>query len=143
MNGRERSTVDDFHNLYYNGPEGEKRIYDRTSWMNVPCEKCPLDLWIYQEIIAEVRPDLIIETGTRFGGSALFMAHMLDIIGKGGIITVDVDDTIARPAHPRIRYVHGSSADADLIKSVLVIARGSEVRWWCWTRIRRPRSRRA
>jgi len=119
MNARERRTVHDFHNLYYNGPEGETRIYERTRWMNVPCEKCPLDLWIYQEIIAEIRPDLIVETGTRFGGSALFMAHMLDVLGKGGIITIDVDDSIARPAHPRIRYVHGSSADERLVTTAL------------------------
>ena len=71
MNARERATVRDFHNLYYDGPQGEGRIYDRTRWMGVPCEKCPLDLWIYQEIIVETRPDLIVETGTRFGGSAL------------------------------------------------------------------------
>jgi cephalosporin hydroxylase len=40
-------------------------------------------MWIYQEIIAEIQPDLIIETGTHIGGSALFMAHMLDIVGHG------------------------------------------------------------
>lgn len=119
MNARERSTVHDFHNLYYNGPEGEGRIYERTRWMNVPCEKCPLDLWIYQEIIAEIRPDLIVETGTRFGGSALFMAHMLDVLAKGEIITIDVDNSITRPTHPRIRYVHGSSADERLVTAAL------------------------
>ena len=119
MNARERLAVHDFHNLYYNGPQGEGRIYDRTRWMNVPCEKCPLDLWIYQEIIAEIRPDLIIETGTRFGGSALFMAHVLDVLAKGEIITIDIDASVARPSHPRIRYVHGSSADTALIESAL------------------------
>jgi cephalosporin hydroxylase len=119
MNTQERLTVQAFHNLYYDGPEGETRIYDRTRWMNVPCEKCPLDLWIYQEIIAEVRPDLIVETGTRFGGSALFMAHMLDLVGAGEIISIDVDNSIVRPVHPRIRYVHGSSADPQLIASLL------------------------
>jgi cephalosporin hydroxylase len=119
MNTRERATVHDFHNLYYNGPQGEGRIYDRTRWMNVPCEKCPLDLWIYQEIIAEIRPDLIVETGTRFGGSALYMAHVLDVLGKGRIITIDIDASVARPTHPKIRYVHGSSADAVLIEAEL------------------------
>jgi cephalosporin hydroxylase len=87
--------------------------------MRVPCLKCPLDLWIYQEIISEVRPDLIIETGTAFGGSALFMAHILDILGKGEVLTIDTDDTISRQAHPRITYVRGSSSNADLIGSIL------------------------
>jgi cephalosporin hydroxylase len=87
--------------------------------MNVPCLKCPLDLWIYQEILAEVRPDLIIETGTHMGGSALYLAHMLDIIGRGEVITIDTLDHPGRPAHPRITYVQGSSADAGLIGSLL------------------------
>lgn len=119
MNSRERRIIENFHNLYYFGPKGGGLIWTRTYWMNVPCEKCPLDLWIYQEIISEIQPDLIIETGTRFGGSAFFMAHLLDILGKGEILTIDIDRTLARPTHPRIRYVHGSSADRDLIESLL------------------------
>src|SRR5258705_10459784 len=97
MNSRERKIVENFHNLYYSGPKGEGLIFTRTHWMNVPCEKCPLDLWVYQEIISEIRPALIIETGTRFGGSALFMAHILDIIGKGEILTIETDNAIPRP----------------------------------------------
>jgi len=67
MNSRERDTINEFHDLYYNGLEGDDNIYLHTFWMNVPCQKCPLDLWIYQEILCEIRPDLIIETGTYHG----------------------------------------------------------------------------
>jgi cephalosporin hydroxylase len=119
MDAQESSIVENFHNLYYFGAKEQGLIFTRTFWMNVPCQKCPLDLWIYQEIIAELRPDLIVETGTLFGGSALFMAQVLDILGKGEILTIDIDDTIARPPHPRIKYVHGSSGDAALIESLL------------------------
>ena len=119
MNEREQKTTDDFHNLYYNGLGGESEIYLRTNWMNVPCQKCPLDLWIYQEIFAELKPDLIIETGTYYGGSALYMAHVLDALGMGEIITIDVLDRAPRPVHPRITYITGSSADADLIQGLL------------------------
>src|ERR1700704_6281566 len=108
MTSQEQTVIDQFHDLYYNGPEGESHIYARTYWMKVPCIKCPLDLWIYQEIIAEAQPDLIIESGTFMGGSALFMAHMLDAIGKGEVITIDTWDDITRPTHPRIKYVKGS-----------------------------------
>lgn len=66
MDRREKSVIDAFHNLYYDGL-GEGRIYERTYWMNIPCLKCPMDMWIYQEIIAEIKPDLIIETGTFLG----------------------------------------------------------------------------
>jgi len=119
MHKAEQLIVDAFHTLYYDGLTDDHPIYKETYWMGVPCEKCPLDLWIYQEILAEVRPDLIIETGTRFGGSALFMAHILDLLGNGHIITIDVDDSITRPTHPRIHYVHGSSADAALLTPLL------------------------
>jgi cephalosporin hydroxylase len=127
MNVDERLITDRFHNLYYDGPMGVGPIFNHTSWMGVPCQKCPLDLWIYQEIIFELQPDLIIETGTCYGGSALFMAHILDIIGKGKIITIDIDNTITRPSHPRIVYVHGSSSDAGLVESILT-NRPDEVR---------------
>lgn len=124
---RARQTVDEFHDLYYNGPPGEGRLYERTSWMGVPCLKCPLDLWIYQEILHEIRPDLVIETGTHLGGSALFLAQMMDLIGKGQLVTIDID-SVPRPAHARIRYVQGSSADAALIEQVLAGRPDDEVR---------------
>src|ERR1700733_8367437 len=67
----ERRIVDEFHALYY-------RIWDFSRgagtldlhWMGFHTLKCPLDLWIYQEILVETEPDVIIETGTRYGGSA-------------------------------------------------------------------------
>ncbi len=47
------------------------------------------------------------------------MAHVLDILGKGEILTIDIDNTISRPSHPRVTFVHGSSADGSLIESLL------------------------
>ena len=119
MTPEERSVVDAFHRLYYDGPAGEGRVHHRTSWMGVPCLKCPMDLWSYQEVLAEVRPDRIIETGTHLGGSALFLAHMLDLLGKGELVTIDVLEHAGRPAHPRIRYVTGSSADPAVVSPLL------------------------
>jgi cephalosporin hydroxylase len=119
MTEKEQAVVDKFHDLYYNGPEGAGHIFMQTYWMDTPCLKCPLDLWIYQEIIAEIRPGLVIETGTHMGGSALYLAHLLDLIGYGEVFTIDILENDARPAHSRIRYVKGSSADAELINSLL------------------------
>lgn len=118
MNPTHKDIIDSFHDLYYNGLPGEGYIFQRTSWMGVPCAKCPFDMWIYQEILNEIKPDLIVETGTYMGGSALFMAHMLDIIGKGEIITIDVETLHPRPAHPRISYITGSSSDEQLVNSL-------------------------
>ena len=68
--------VDEFHRLYYNSPD---RTWQNTFWLGVRAQKCPLDLWIYQEILWEMKPDLIIECGTAHGGSALFLASICDI----------------------------------------------------------------
>jgi len=127
MTSEERIVTDNFHNLYYNGTRDRGPIFTQTTWIKIPSQKCPLDLWVYQEIISEIQPDLIIETGTRFGGSALFMAHIMDILGKGKIFTIDIDNTISRPAHSRITYVHGSSADAGLINNLLPADRSGQV----------------
>ncbi len=119
MTDQERMIIDNFHNLYYNGLGTNGPIYARTYWFNIPCLKCPLDLWIYQEIIAEIRPDLVIETGTYLGGSALFMAHMLDILGHGEVISIDIAENTSLPIHSRVRYIKGSSVDPVLIDSLL------------------------
>lgn len=114
----EAEVVDRFHHLYYYGSTGEHQVWVRTFWQNVPCIQCPLDLWVYQEIITELRPDLVIETGTLFGGTTLFLAQMLDLLGKGFVVSIDLED-LPRPAHPRIEYVGGSSTDAQLVHRLL------------------------
>jgi cephalosporin hydroxylase len=81
----------------------------------VQTAKCPLDLWIYQEILMETRPDLIIETGTHMGGSALFLASICDLLSNGEIVTIDMGKRPERPDHPRITYLLGSSTDPDVL----------------------------
>ena len=72
--------VERFTEVYYEGALfGETRA--DTRWLGVRTDKCPLDLWIYQELLHELRPDLIVETGTAFGGSALYFASLLDLLG--------------------------------------------------------------
>jgi len=93
-----------------------------TKWMGVPALKYPSDAWSYQEIVYETKPDLIIETGTNQGGSALFFASLFDLLGAGRIVTIDIDDRKDRPVHPRIQYLTGSSTSAEIIQSVEQIA---------------------
>ena len=117
MTENEQKVVDDFHNLYHLGPKSEGSIYKGTTWMGVPCFKCPLDMWIYQEILHEVKPDLIVETGTYKGGSALYLAHLCDAIGKGRIVSIDIDQH-EHPKHKRVTYLTGSSSDPLLINKI-------------------------
>lgn len=75
----------------------------------------PFDLWVYQEILWALRPDVIVETGTAHGGSALYFASLLELIGKGRVITLDVSASPKRPRHARIEYVTGSSVASDVV----------------------------
>ena len=98
--------TDAFHRLYY-----DSETWKQTTWLGQPVQKCPLDLWVYQEILVETRPDLIVETGTYLGGSARFLASVCDELGYGRIVTIDVLEHPGRPRHRRITYVNGSSTD--------------------------------
>ncbi len=91
---------------------------NNTYYLGVPVLKCPTDLWVYQEIIFSLKPDLIIECGTASGGSALFMASLLDIIGKGEVVTIDIEDSKGKPRHPRIRYIVGSSTSEQIVGQI-------------------------
>jgi cephalosporin hydroxylase len=88
----------------------ESRVWMNTYWLGVNVLKCPLDLWMYQEVLCRTRPDTIIETGTWNGGSALFLASVCDQLGNGRIITVDIEKR-PRRRHRRITYITGSSLD--------------------------------
>ncbi|MGZ7039243.1 MAG: CmcI family methyltransferase, partial [Thermoanaerobaculia bacterium] len=67
-----------------------------------------------QEILFEVRPDVIIECGTFQGGSALYLATICDLLDQGRIYTVDVEPRPELPLHPRIEYVRGSSISEEV-----------------------------
>jgi cephalosporin hydroxylase len=126
---REERIVREFHRLYFDGPPGIGRVHHRTTWMGVPCLKTPLDLWIYQEILFETRPALVVETGSHRGGSALFLAHVLDAIGsEATVVSVDVLPDAGRPAHPRIRWVTGSSSDPAVIEPIFAGRNPAEAR---------------
>jgi cephalosporin hydroxylase len=102
-----------FHMCYYNS-----RIWENTFWHGHQILKCPMDMWIYQELIWKIKPDYIIETGTFRGGSALYLAHLFDLQGQGEVITIDVMERPNRPEHDRIHYLIGSSSDAEIFSQV-------------------------
>ncbi len=114
---RKRNIVDEFHSLYYNSQAFGKGPTS-TFWCGVRTYKLPLDLWIYQEIIHETKPDIIIETGTANGGSALYLAHLCQLMQKGRVISVDIRPDSQRPRHDLISYITGSSTDLDTLRQV-------------------------
>jgi cephalosporin hydroxylase len=113
---RER-LVDGFHRLYYESGEAGGTWKD-TKFLGVSTWKSPLDLWVYQELLWELRPGLIVETGTAHGGSALYLATLCETIGSGEVVSIDIGEWPDRPAHPRLTYVVASSTDPQVVAQV-------------------------
>lgn len=87
-------------------------------WLGVPIWKFPLDLWVYQEIISETKPDVLIDSGTYKGGSALFFASIFDLLKNGRVLSIDIVAFPNRPQHERIAYLLGSSTSDEIIQKV-------------------------
>ena len=98
-----------------------KHFYQKIDWRKdlkycgVPIFKNPNDLQIIQELIWEVMPAYIIETGTAYGGSALCYTHLMERYGGKVVITIDdssnsyVPLTYIKPSCPNLHYITGSS----------------------------------
>lgn len=112
-----KEIIDKFHRLYYYSHKFGG-TWKNTRWLGVSIYKNPLDLWIYQEIIFNLKPDIIIECGTKYGGSALYLATLCDIVGNGKIITIDIEAQDNRPQNQRIQYLLGSSTSIEIIKQL-------------------------
>ncbi len=119
----EADIVDQFHRLYYDR-QFTDQSWGNTTWFGVHALKCPLDMWVYQEILFERRPDLIIECGTAAGGSALYLANLCDLLNRGRVVSIDIEANVHRPLHPRITYLTGSSTSPDIVDKIAACARG-------------------
>jgi cephalosporin hydroxylase len=121
-----QDVIDRFHQIYYDDGPDHEGTWRKTTWLGTIVWKNPFDLWLYQEIIHRIKPDLIIETGTAFGGSALYMAAICDINGRGSVVSVDLDPKPNLPPHPRVRYVTSSSVAPEIVAELTELARGAE-----------------
>jgi len=105
----------------------------RFSWLGRPIIQLPEDIVRVQEAIAEVRPDLVIETGVAHGGSLMLYASLLRAIGGGRVIGIDVEirphNLAALQAHELfddVELVVGSSIAPETVKRVHDLARGAQ-----------------
>ena len=101
------------------------------SWMGRPIIQFPQDMMAMQEILWSVKPDLVIEAGVAHGGSILYYASLLELIGHGEVLGVDIDirphNREAIESHPmsrRVRLLQGSSIEAATIDQVRALAHG-------------------
>ena len=113
--GGEQRVLTRFHQWYYDHSE---RTWLNTRWLGARNAKLPSDLWVYQEIIYEVKPDILIEAGTFEGGSAYYFASLFDLMNKGRVVTIDIEDKPGKPQHKRITYLLGSSTSDEIYNQV-------------------------
>jgi cephalosporin hydroxylase len=99
------------------------------SWLGVPVIQMPPDIVALQEVIWETRPQLIVETGIARGGSLILSASILELLGEGEVLGIDVDirahnrETIeSHPLAKRIRMVEGSSVDKAVVAEATMAA---------------------
>jgi cephalosporin hydroxylase len=102
------------------------------SWLGCPIIQYPQDILATQEIVWRIRPDLIIETGIARGGSLIFYASLLELIGgDGSVLGIDIDirehNRVEIQKHPmfkRIQMIEDSSTDEAVIRQVRDAVRG-------------------
>src|SRR4030095_394246 len=99
----------------------EEQLYNRcdvSQWLGYKIQKNPLDLMQYQKLLYDIRPDILVETGTFHGGSALYFATIMDALNHGVVITIDPWTWDLRPKHSRIYYMNDSAVKKEVIETV-------------------------
>jgi cephalosporin hydroxylase len=104
------------------------------NWLGRPIIQFPQDIIAMQEIIWRVKPDLIIETGIAHGGSLIFYASILELIGENGrVLGIDIDirehNRVEIEKHPmfkRITMIQDSSIDEKIVQQVYDFAKGKK-----------------
>lgn len=114
--------------------ESNKAQYSYNfSWMGRPIIQYPQDMIAMQEIIWEIKPDLIIETGIAHGGSLIFYASLLELIGNGEVLGIDIDirkhnreEIEKHPMYKRIQMIEGSAIGESTLDQVKGYASGKQ-----------------
>jgi cephalosporin hydroxylase len=106
----------------------------KVTYRHIPTLRMPFDYVLYQMILTDVRPDLVIEIGTNFGGTTLYFADLMDALGHGAVHSIDIDNRADNlvVAHPRIKLFHEGWEKYDIretsgFKKILVIDDGSHM----------------
>ena len=103
------------------------------TWLGLPIIQYPQDMIAMQELIWDIKPDLIIETGIARGGSLIFYASILELIGKGEVLGIDIDirehnrkEIENHPMFKRIKMIQGSSIDPAIVAEAKVHTEGKQ-----------------
>ena len=101
------------------------RLSYEVTWLGIPIIQLPEDMVVMQELIWKVRPDVIVESGVAHGGALVLYASILELLGRGRVIGVDVEirkyNRLAIEAHPlshRIELIEGDSLADETVRAV-------------------------
>jgi cephalosporin hydroxylase len=117
-----------FQRLYYNSG-----VWAYTSWLGIPSQQAPTDNWNMQELITEIAPDYVVETGTLFGGTTLFYADVLARVNpRGKVITVDIKPLSGEASkralwQQQVEAMIGSSVDPKVADHIAQEVQGKKV----------------
>lgn len=114
--------------------ESNKAQYSYNfSWMGRPIIQYPQDMIVMQELIWDIKPDLIIETGIAHGGSLIYYASIMELIGHGEVLGIDIDirehnklEIEKHPMFKRIKMIEGSSISSETVEEVRKFAEGKK-----------------
>lgn len=111
-------------NLFTRAGWQQKISYEPT-WLGIPIIQTPEDIVMMQELLWKVRPDVVIECGVAHGGALVLYSSILELLGKGHVVGVDVEirkyNRIALESHPlsrRFTLIEGSSVEAETVEKV-------------------------
>jgi cephalosporin hydroxylase len=93
----------------------QDRLMRESTYFGIQTFKSPVDFWIYQEILFEKKPDVIIEIGNKCGGSTLALAHICDLMDSGRVIGLDIShEEVPEQVrkHPRITFIEGDACQS-------------------------------
>jgi len=126
----ERKLVDEFQYLFAAKTGG---VFE-SHWFGIRTLQHPFDLWVTQEIISEVVPDLVVEAGTYRGGSSIIWAMLLEHLNpRASVLTIDIKDMRAKKAKEmpiarrKVEFLLGGSTDPEIVAGVKQRAKGKKV----------------
>jgi cephalosporin hydroxylase len=103
----------------------QRKLSYEVTWLGIPIIQVPEDILMVQELIWKLRPDVVVESGVAHGGALVLYASILELLGRGRVIGVDIEirkyNRLAIESHPmarRITLIEGSSTDAGTVDAV-------------------------